>query len=266
MKKVNKEKEPSELTVYWKNNPNEKWETLRNEEPKTYFKIREQCIKDQGHLCAFCEIKLPDTPLGQRVEHFHSKSDTNNQHNWHLDWQNLLAVCTGGSQKALQSKEDSSHYLEPLPRNLSCDAYKDYRIHTKKLPKDSENYILNPLELFAFPCLFDLCKRTGYLKPHVENCSKVIFENNAFESTEALVNSTIENLNLNCDRLSQQRLSIFWHYEHIIKQARKRKNRHIFAQLTQRWLKPQYKSFFTTRRIILNKHAENYLQKTSYNG
>lgn len=180
--KSDEREELEELTVHRQENPSGDWRTLKNENRDLYEKIRSQCIEDQGCLCGFCEIQLPDTPMGRRVEHFHPKSDKSPDHNWALDWNNMLAVCLGG-------------------------------------------------------------------------CNQ-------------LVENTIRVLNLNCDRLNEERRKVLFSIEHEKKKARKRNQRPstFLSSLAERYFSEKWPRFFTTRRILLGKYAEDYLQSISFNG
>ncbi len=264
--KSDEREELEELTVHRQENPSGDWRTLKNENRDLYEKIRSQCIEDQGCLCGFCEIQLPDTPMGRRVEHFHPKSDRSPDHNWALDWNNMLAVCLGGCNSALGNYP--GHHLEPLPQNLSCDAYKDYLIQRGNLPEACEGYLLNPLELMAFPCLFDLNRATGELAPNSRNCEGLPISPNHYSTMEELVENTIRVLNLNCDRLNEERRKVLFSIEHEKKKARKRNQRPstFLSSLAERYFSEKWPRFFTTRRILLGKYAEDYLQSISFNG
>jgi uncharacterized protein (TIGR02646 family) len=255
LKKINKSLPPNPLTEYAQQYPENNWDDFYN--TPHYKEIKTLIFSEQGSLCAFCENEIFETHK-QRVEHYHPKSDkTNSNHNWALDWTNVIGVCLGGS--------DVDKSIHPLPANLSCDAYKDYLITTKKLGENCEGHLFNPLHLPAFPCLFDFDKRTGELKPK-DDYAGIEFENNQYGSTAELVEKTIEHLNLNCDRLNQQRLALLRQYNQEIAKARKNNDKSIFTKLAERWFKKQWLPFFTTRRILLGNHAENYLVSTNHNG
>jgi uncharacterized protein (TIGR02646 family) len=255
LKKINKSLPPNNLTKYAQQYPENNWNDFYN--TPNYKEIKMLLFSEQGGLCAFCENEILETHK-QRIEHFHPKSDkANPNHNWALDWENVIGVCLGGS--------DVDKAVHPLPANLSCDAHKDYLITTKKLIENCEGYLLNSLHLPAFPCLFDFDKRTGELKPK-ENYAGIEFENNQYRSTTELVIKTIEHLNLNCDRLNQQRLALLRQYNQEIAKARKNNDKSIFTKLAEHWFQKQWLPFFTTRRILLGTHAENYLETINYNG
>lgn len=268
MKKINKSLPPNPLTLFAANQPAANWENFRNHgvlgqaAGADYKATKKLIFDDQGELCAYCEEKTPHTqPDKQRLEHFHSKSDkTNPQKNWALDWGNIFGVCLGGS--------DSSRSIKRQDKNLSCDSHKDHLL-TKAEQNNCEGLYVNPLHLHAFPCLFEFNKRTGELTAHAANCQKVTFSVNQHASTEALVTKTIEVFNLNCKRLTDNRIKVFAELERLKKKAHLagKKNNVFMQELTQIWLKSApYQNFFTTRRILLGQHAETHLRTIGYNG
>lgn len=162
VKTVCKGTEPSTLAHFRSSRPKATWDQMCNDTQfggqQVYKDIRSQVVRDQGGLCAFCEIEVRDNvPLKCHVEHFHPKSDKTSSHNWALDWNNMLAVCNGGCNPSISAP---GFYLEPLDRNLSCDAHKDKMMQKGRLSSNCEGWILNPVHLIAFPRLFriDLAK------------------------------------------------------------------------------------------------------------
>jgi uncharacterized protein (TIGR02646 family) len=261
LKKVNKTSSPNALIQYVTDHPDDRWDDFRGHECGTaYASLREQMIQDQGGLCGYCETTIAGLlEHKQRIEHFHAKSDTEiGVKNWDLDWQNIFAVCIGGS--------DSDNDMHPLPENLSCDAYKEHAIGKSQLPVACEGYVINPLEMPAFPRLMDFDRRTGELKPDAEACAQVSLTGNNFHSTEALVANTIRVLNLNCDRLNQQRREVLFAFEREVKAARRANDVEIFQKLCSRWFSVRWPSFFTTRWALLRDHAEVYLTQIGYDG
>jgi len=244
------------LTEYAQSHPQDNWDVdFRNSNQGNDYKtIKELIFNDQGDLCAFCENEVNDVHK-QRLEHFHPKSDSNPNHNFALDWTNLIGVCFGGS--------DVDKTIHPLPANLSCDAYKNHLIVKNKLPLACEGLLLNPLEFPAFPCLFELDKRTGELKSK-DGYEEFGIDNCHYSTIAELVEKTIEYLNLNCDRLNKQRLAVLNQYNLVIKKAHTNNDRQIHSKLAIRWFQKQWLPFFTTRRILLNEHAENYLQSINF--
>jgi len=268
MKRVCKGLAPKELQDYMLANPDATWEQMSSDNTqdgsKAAHKCRDQAIDDQNGLCAYCEQEISsEEPLHRRIEHFHPKSDKTGNHKWSLDWDNMLAVCDGGSSSPA---EDKKHF--PLPENLSCDAHKDRMIQIGKFPTACEGYILNPLAVPAFPNLFALEKDTGYFKPNEASCAVVEISGNAYETTAALVEQTILALNLNCARLAKKRKLLVYDIEHNKKNLRKRNIPPSKApeKLINRYFSIEWPEFFTTLRCCLGQAAEDYLHSVNYQG
>lgn len=267
MKRVARTAEPVELQTFREANPACSWDEMRNDAQgrTVYSLVRSRLVEGQGGICALCEIKVSgDDPTLCRVEHFHPKSDRSTEHNWALDWQNMIAVCTGGSQR----HHVKPHAKEPLSENLSCDAYKDKMIQGRQLEECCEGWIINPLACPAFPRLFFLEKSTGELFADREQCAEVHVEGNRYSTTQELVEQTIIMLNLNCDRLREARKTVLWHIEHHKKKLRDngRTPQQGLDELTNRFLRRQWPPFFTTIRFCLGAPAERYLQEIGYQG
>lgn len=267
MKRVIRLDEPNELETYRKANPANTWDQMRGDAigRTAYEAARRQLINGQGGLCAYCEIGMHDgDPLKCRVEHFHPKSDTSTPHNWALDWQNMMAVCMGGSQRHQQAP----HTLEPLPENLSCDAYKDQMINAGKLDEHCEGWIVDPIGLPASPCLFFLEKSTGKLLPDTDRCAEVVLQGNKHPSMQALVQHTIDMLNLNCARLCEARKHVVWDIERNKKSLRQQNigPEQALHALAERYFRQRWPGFFTTIRLSLGAAAEQYLAYTVFQG
>lgn len=262
MKKIRKSPPPNPLTQYAANHPAETWNSgfRMHNGGADYRQLKGIILNDQGGLCAYCETQISAQSVEkQRIEHFHCKSDTTNPaHNWALDWNNVIGVCLGGS--------DTDKKVHPLPDNLSCDAYKDYLIQKQKLPKACEGYYINPLHLFATSSLFEFDKATGELKPNNSVCQSWQIEESHYPTTQELVKKTIEILNLNCQRLKDNRLEVLKRYNQQVAKYRKANDRQGLKKLAQRWFSKPWPSYFATRRALLGKHAEAYLNQIHYNG
>lgn len=263
MKTIHKTAEPAALEAFRHSNPAADWNRFRaDQQGQSYQATKAALMQDQKGLCAFCETDLGSDTSRQRIEHFHPKSDTANPDtNWALDWRNMLAVCMGGSEPAAT---DHSQY--PTPDNLSCDAYKDHLITKNQLPLVCEGYLLNPLELCTAN-LFSFNRLTGKLDVDAAACATAEFNGvNQYASLEQLVTETIRILNLNCQRLCDSRLEVMHAYNRFIKQAREIGQADIHRRLTRHWFSKPWPAFFTTRRILLGRAAESYLQAKNYNG
>ncbi|MBN6075396.1 TIGR02646 family protein [Aggregatibacter actinomycetemcomitans] len=262
MKKVNKSIIPSSLRLYIDKNNSSDWKLLRENNREIYTEIKELIFKDQGEICAYCEqdfscLEEDDDYITRMVEHFHPKRDIASDKNWALDWNNLLGCCTGGSEA------DGTEF--PRPNNLSCDKYKEIALPNIN---DVEGELINPINMPAFPCLFNINEFTGELFSNEENCKSFKFPINNKKDTKELVENTINILNLNCDRLLRKRKAHITNYQNLIKSARDMRDDSIFEKLCDRFLKKSntYHAFFTTYRILLSSHAETYLKNNNFSG
>ena len=270
MKRVLKGAEPASSQAYRQAQPQGTWEELRNDAihggQTAYIDIRTQTHKDQEGLCAYCEINIRDNnSLKSRIEHFHPKSDHSSSVNWALSWPNMLAVCAGGSYK----HGTEPHSMEPLSANLSCDAHKDRWIQQNKLPETCEGWVLNPLQVPAWPNLFEIDKFTGELRANTAHCSNAApWPNNQHADMAAIVLHTITALNLNCDRLCRARRAVI----HDIERNKKKQRlagatpQQGLANLAQRYLQHHWPAFFTTICLCLGSAADDYLQQIQYQG
>jgi uncharacterized protein (TIGR02646 family) len=271
MKKVLKGAEPEELDKYRERVPRGTWDAMKNDAhfggPNAYARGREALIANQGGLCAYCEIRIQDNhPLKCRVEHFHPKSDITPAHNWALDWSNLLAVCNGGSHPHVHAP---GFHREPTRKHLSCDSHKDQMIQSNKLSGNCEGWILSPTQLHAFPNLFALDRSNGQLVPDTNACKAVEpWPGNHHGSMAALVQHTIDMLNLNCGRLADQRLLLSRHIENEKAKLRRAglDGNKALADLVAKHLHYQWPAFFTTIRICLGIAAEAHLHAGHFSG
>ncbi|MBB3118691.1 retron system putative HNH endonuclease [Pseudoduganella violacea] len=271
MKRIASSSEPSTLMTYRQAVPGGTWEAMRNDPyfggMAAYENVRAQVLLDQGGICAYCEVDISaHDPLKQcRVEHFHPKSDISAAHNWALDWQNLLAVCAGGSYRYAEAP----HALAPIEENLSCDAHKDRMIQRGKLQLVCDGWILHPAALPASPSLFLIEKWNGNLAPDAANCAASLpITGNRHADVLSLVQHTIDMLNLNCERLCQARLRIVRDIEHNKKKQRLAgfSPTDGMANLAQHYLRQKWPAFFTTIRLCLGTAADSYLAGVGYQG
>ena len=268
MKRVCKGAMPKALQEYVSSNPVASWEQMSCDNTdggsQAAHECRNQTIRDQKGLCAYCEQGISaDDPLHRRIEHFHPKSDKAGVHNWGLDWGNMLATCDGGS-----SSPPEERMIHPLPESLSCDAHKDRMVQTGKLPEACEGHLLNPLAIPVYPNLFELDKGTGYFSPDEESCNVVEIPGNKCGTTSDLVSQTIALLNLNCSRLAENRRLIVIDVDRNKKRLRKRgvPLAEMPDKLIDRYFSVEWPTFFTTLRCCLWAAAEEYLKSINYQG
>lgn len=261
MKACLKGTSPALMEQYQTDNPSANWEQFKNECQQGYKDVRDQLRSDQGNLCCYCEI---DTKQGLgigvddfRVEHFHPKSDADNaNHNWALDWQNMLGCCHGGSNNAVTNNKT---------RFISNSADRHSDVLKANFPWDDQ--ILNPLEIPAFPILFQANRRDGSLSVHEDHC-----RNAGVDIQKANNCLHPEKLNLNSARLNSLRKATLDALNEQIKETlsagltieeallnlakaelRKDNNKH-------------WPRFFTTIRSYLGKTAEEHLKNINYDG
>lgn len=255
MKKIVKGVEPSGLAAYRTTNPNGAWSNF-TKRPKRRNDVQQQLRQDQGGLCAYCEIDLkPADNTGDadfRVEHFHPKSDRSTGHNWHLDWQNLLGCCHGGSQGNVV--EAARRYTSP---DYSCD-----------VPKDNNDWdvvILNPLNMPAYPLLFQFFRKDGAMSVDRRCCV-------AAEIDVAMAQSTIDRLHLDSARLRNLRKAVLDKVNDELNQlvtsgydidaARNR----IAKALMKKDSHGHWPTFFSASRYYLGSAAETQLESIGYLG
>jgi len=87
MKHIPQGQEPAGLAAYRQNHPHGTWDDFKNE-VLAYQALLDEIKNRQYGLCAYCEIDLKNdgVTVDQLVEHFHPKQDSNQYHNWGLDF------------------------------------------------------------------------------------------------------------------------------------------------------------------------------------
>lgn len=96
--------------------------------------IREQLVKEQRWLCAFCGCKIIDAPLKMKIAHWKPrkliKLDANGRETFpnlpdQLSYWNMLGVCKGNEGKPLKFQHCDSHQGNmPLSRNPANPAHR----------------------------------------------------------------------------------------------------------------------------------------------
>lgn len=260
MKKILKGDEPDLLARYKHNNPNNTWDQFRNSNARknaVKFDVRNH----QGGLCAYCEIDLKLTEPANierddfRIEHFHPKNpeiDNTTDHNWHLDWNNLIGCCHGGSERNVT--DAANRFTSP---ESSCD-----------VPKGNNNWddeILNPLYLPAFPALFSFGRSDGSIYVNAINCQTA-----NMDSIKA--QQSINLLRLDSGRLNRFRKKVL---DNVNVQLRNRvadgmSLEDARAELAHRLLRKNdegcWPAFFTAIRSYLGDAAEQQLVSIQYKG
>lgn len=71
--------------------------------------------------------------------------------------------------------------------------------------------------MIATPALFSFDKATGKILVNADACTHYTPRKNNFSTVAELVSNTIKVFNLNCDRLVENRLKVFYSYQQKIK-------------------------------------------------
>lgn len=255
MKNIVKGSEPSLLLQYRQRSPLNNWKQFKNSTSRT-DQVKKEITSNQGGICAYCEIDLKEADSNEksdfRVEHFHPKSDDTTSYNWHLDWQNLLGCCHGGSQRDVV--DTGKRFSSP---DHSCDVPKDKKNLTGK--------ILNPLQLPAFPPVFSCNRTTGELNVSLVNCQ-------AGGVSDVQASNTINELRLNADRLTTFRSAVLNELNDRL-QAYSGAGMEVGAarrlladQFLRKNQKGHWQPFFSAIRSYLGQDAEQHLQNIGYKG
>ncbi|MBR4909634.1 MAG: TIGR02646 family protein [Acidaminococcaceae bacterium] len=257
MKRVQKSpEEPVLLARYKLRHPHDIWENFHHRSRDGYRQVKQQILRDQHGLCAYCEINIKLTDEEDRVddfrvEHFYPKTGTEREEcNYHLEWKNMLGVCHGGSQPLVT---DARYRFSKAKEDRSCDVPKG--------GKSISTVILNPLQIPAKERLFSFDSFSGTMSVDEENCPEMLRNKAA---------NTITELNLNAPRLKRLRKAVI---EVLQDQVVELAGQGIpveeaMAQLAGELLVPNsddnYPAFFSTIRWYLGEAAENVLRERDY--
>lgn len=247
---------PERLQSFAKLFPDETWEHFRRRNRRGYREVKQQLLQDQHGLCAYCEISIKlaeyeDQVDDFRVEHFFPKVETRfEQHNYHLDWRNLLGVCHGGSQPYVM---DPDWRYSSRKNDRSCDVPKG--------GKPISLRILNPLKIPASVRLFRYQEHTGKM---------IVDEKSCPQELQAKARNTIRELNLNAPRLQRMRLALIRVLEDEVGNALSTgvDLEEFLPLLAESILLPdaegRYQAFFSVARWYLGETAEAILRETNY--
>ncbi|OBQ34135.1 MAG: hypothetical protein AN485_16880 [Anabaena sp. MDT14b] len=247
MKNVLKSPPPEELEKYKLRYSSQfkRWNDLKKNK-ETLNAIRDTLASDQKGLCAYCEMSLHEN--NRSVEHFIPCNQSTKENNYDLDWQNMLAICLppGGMK-------DDDLKNPQLLKDLPCCG-------KKKGGFIPDIRLLNPLNLPTLR-LFKFSSKDGEIRPDEIACltSGIPIENVQF---------TIDTLELNVQRLKDQRLAVIDEIEKElddetidINDLEEKVAAEYFGNGTGNWPR-----FFTTIRWVLGAGAERHLMNISYSG
>lgn len=106
-----------------------------DDDPSDKAQVRQALLEDQGYLCCYCMRSIHPEKHRVRVEHFHSQSSAPERD---LDWDNLLAACSGAPNLRGRAKHDDADRRVPRD-NQTCDNRKgDAAITINPLDKSIE--------------------------------------------------------------------------------------------------------------------------------
>lgn len=219
------------------------WNSFRNEKQNCYNEVVESLTSNQSGLCAYCECST--TENNHSVEHFLPKSSFEKLT---FDWENLYLTC----------RESASSV------DASCNS--------KKSNLNPQGKVINPKDIPAYPCLFSVGLSDGELKIQEEACKEANID-------IGLIESSIEHLGLNCERLKQARLRVVNSVNSFIKAliAKNQSGQQLIESLCKRYFggisNGKMEQFFTTIRGFLIYQAlkinssdlvDNYLRRVGY--
>ena len=105
----------------------EGYDLLRNPLKK---EVRNSLVQEQGHLCAYCMRRIPDERIREDdkdlsevyIEHWHARSsESNDGENKGLDYNNMLAVCSGNEKTPGVTGKHRKRYF-------TCDKKRENRL------------------------------------------------------------------------------------------------------------------------------------------
>ncbi|TOC01296.1 hypothetical protein CGJ93_19020, partial [Vibrio parahaemolyticus] len=91
----------------------------------------------------------------------------------------------------------------------------------------------------------------GKLEVNLDTANLKTFEHNNFGTSSELLESTIEKLNLNCDRLNLARREVQFSLERLIASFRKTNDINKFKFMLRKWAGVDGPLYFQTTRDIL---------------
>ncbi|MFT4928263.1 MAG: hypothetical protein ACI8WB_004382 [Phenylobacterium sp.] len=94
MRKIAKNDEPEHLTKYKRQNPNNRYKDISNDEGLRQS-IREACTAEQFYLCAYCCDKITGENDSCHNEHIEAQKLANTRT---LDYSNIVASCNAKNQ------------------------------------------------------------------------------------------------------------------------------------------------------------------------
>jgi len=104
MLRYRKGREPNALRA-WQATPSANWGSLP---AKDKDGVRKALLRDQGHLCAYCQRRILPKDGHMKVEHWHAQSSEADKKST-LRWRNLLGVCLGDEAQETGTSKGDRH-------------------------------------------------------------------------------------------------------------------------------------------------------------
>lgn len=159
---IQKGKPPKKFVEFKKQNPQAHFDDIPSDIKAI---LRTSLLQEQGYLCAYCMCRLNDNYNEVKIEHYQPRTNDNE-----LDYNNLLAVCTGNStnnepchQHCDTKKGDAILHIDPQKIE-----------HIKQLSYSNDGTILakdNPIFTHDLDETLNLNDNYGHLK---ENRRRVL--------------------------------------------------------------------------------------------
>lgn len=93
---------PKKVLTEWQATPKANWNSLHGADKD---EVRDATLRDQGHLCAYCQRRIRSSDKYMKIEHWHAQSGGEGMLRWH----NLLGVCLGDERKESGIEDGELH-------------------------------------------------------------------------------------------------------------------------------------------------------------
>lgn len=105
--------------------------------------LRQSLLDEQHYLCAYCMKRIENDSMHTKIEHWNSISEKKTS----MDYNNFLAVCTGGEKVNISHDEDRILCCDSLKgeRKLSINPLSQEHMDKVKYTKDGRIYTDNPI-------------------------------------------------------------------------------------------------------------------------
>ena len=152
---IQKGKPPKKFVEFKKQNPHAHFDDIPSDIKAI---LRTSLLKEQGYLCAYCMCRLNDNHNEVKIEHYQPRNSDNE-----LDYNNLLAVCTGNST----NNEPCRQHCDTKKGNTKLHIDPQQVAHIHQISYDSNGTIIAKENLdftHDLNCTLNLNDDFGYLK------------------------------------------------------------------------------------------------------